>query len=74
MSEHRGRGVADLLESMLIMARRGEIPALAFVAKFGKRTHRTGRVGEYRENPAEAILAVQLLNQKLLTEIDVEDL
>lgn len=74
MSEYRGREVADLLDAMLTLARGGEIRALAFVAKFGQRTHRTGRIGEYRQNPAEAILAVQLLNQKLLEETDAEDL
>lgn len=74
MSEYQGRKVADLLDAMLTMAQNGEIRALAFVAKFGQRAHRTGRIGEYRQNPAEALLAVQLLNQKLLEETDVEDL
>lgn len=74
LEKHRSKQLVDLLESMLILARGGEIRALAFVAKFGQRSHRTGRLGEYRQNPAEAILAVQLLNQKLLAEIDVDDL
>lgn len=73
LAEHQGKKVADLLEMMMILARRGEIRALAFVAKFGQGNHQTGRVGDYRDHPHEALLAVQRLNQKLLAHTDSED-
>lgn len=68
LQARRNRKVVGVAKELLQLAETGCLHGLTFVAKLGPRDHRAGVVGDYRQRPEEAIIAVLRLKQKLLSE------
>lgn len=66
MHDFRNRGVVELLEGLLELAKDGQIHGLAYVAKCDPRDHRAGTAGDYRLYPEEALGAVTVLQHRLV--------
>lgn len=62
----RNTKVVAVVKELLELADDGDLQGLTFVAKLGRKDHRAGVVGDYEQNPAEAVYAASRMKQQLL--------
>lgn len=67
---HRSRNirVVAVVKELLELADDGDLQGLTFVAKLGRKDHRAGVVGDYENDPAEAVYAALRLKRQLLAD------
>lgn len=58
--------VVAAVRELLELAEAGSLQGLTFIAKLGRRDHRAGLLGDYRESPQEALIAAIRLKEQLL--------
>jgi len=63
--------VISALEELLVLARSGDVTALAFIVQTGPKRHKAGLAGNYRRRPGEAIPALLTLKYRLVLEISI---
>jgi hypothetical protein len=68
LQRHRNRKVVAVAKELLQLAEEGALHGLTFVAKFGRKDHRAGVVGDYQRSPEEAVYAALRMKQQLLNE------
>lgn len=65
LQRERNTRVVAVVKELLDLAAQGDLQSLAFVAKLGRKDHRAGVVGDYEENPAEAVYAAVRMKRRL---------
>lgn len=73
IQRRRNAKVVAVAKELLELAERGGLHGLSFVAKFGRRDHRAGVVGDYEDNPAEAVYAAARMKRHLLEDDEDDD-
>lgn len=68
LQRYRNRAVVAVAREILALAETGDVQALSFVIKLGRRDHRAGLVGDYESSPEEALLAALRMKQRILDE------
>lgn len=68
---YRSHEVVSALEELLVLAKAGDVTALAFIVQVGTQQHKAGLSGNYQRRPGEAIPALLTLKHRLLQEMNI---